>query len=651
MQKPKISPLYPLLLLLAVLTAYWPGLGGSLLFDDTPALAGNELVQIGGESFDQWRVAALSSNSGPLKRPLAMLTFAANHVAAGTFSAFALKVTNLAIHIFTAVLLYFLFCEILAVLDFGHDTDTRRQVALLAAAIWLLHPLNVSTVLYAVQRMAQLAGLFAVAGLLVFVRYRRRWALCSPPAGELFAAVLWLLLLTVLAALSKENGALLPWLIVVLEVCIFRGAWAGRPNRYLALAGWVLLILPVLVAALFMLLSPETLTAGYAGREFDLQQRVMTQVRLLWRYIGWICIPNINDMGFQHDDIPVSTGLFKPFTTALALGTWALTLGLVIVFRRRYPLLLLAVLFFLVGHSMESTVLPLEMVYEHRNYLPGMMICLVLASVVILSTANSKKIGLWYPVIGVIAVLWLLLFIRAQTWSDELTLSRINLAQHPESSRSNYFYANALLRHYRRGEQLGLDQSEKSDSLLLSRHYFERMYQANNRDVAALVMLFYLDSHYFTQLQERVDWLGKIETLVETRVLQPSDWNALATLFDIFSSGADVASESRVLGILDTLSSRYPGSANVLRYRYQYLSSRNLPSRELLPMLQQAQELAPGATWVYYAALGESARGQDVAGMYDSARLWMRHDPQRYSLHQLKFLFDDTRPLTGAPHE
>ncbi len=52
--------------------------------------------------------------------------------------------------------------------------------------------------------------------------------------------------------------------------------------------------------------------------------------------------------------------------------------------RRRYPLLLLAVLFFLVGHSMESTLIPLEMVYEHRNYLPGMLVCLALAAVIVL---------------------------------------------------------------------------------------------------------------------------------------------------------------------------------------------------------------------------------------------------------------------------
>ena len=132
------------------------------------------------------------------------------------------------------------------------------------------------------------------------------------------------------------------------------------------------------------LATPEAISAGYAGREFSLEERLLTQGRLLWRYLAWILLPNITDMGFQHDDIPISTGLFQPLTTLLSLIAWVVLLALSFVLRRRYPLLLLYVLFFLVGHSMESTILPLEMVYEHRNYLPSMPVCLLLASILIL---------------------------------------------------------------------------------------------------------------------------------------------------------------------------------------------------------------------------------------------------------------------------
>lgn len=639
------------LIILACGAIYWPGLSGPLLFDDRPALTANELVKIDGSVFDEWRTAALSSDSGPLRRPLSMLTFAANHVASGGFVPAHVKATNLVIHLAIAILLYLLLEAVIASLRLVPDAAARRLLALTAAGIWLLHPLNVSTVLYAVQRMAQLSALFVVVGLLVFMRYRQRWADVGASVGEVLAAGLWLILLTVLAALSKESGALLPWLLVVLEVCIFRGAWAGQANRRLRYAGLVLLLLPIGLVFVLLTLAPASLIGGYAGREFTLEERLLTQPRLLWRYLGWIVLPNINDMGFQHDDIALSTGLLAPFTTLLALLGWVLLLVAAFLLRCRYPLLLLAALFFLVGHSMESSLIPLEMVYEHRNYLPSTLVCLVMAAVIVLPASRNKKLSVWYPVAGAITIVGLLLFIRVHAWSDELTLSRTNLDQHPESSRSNYFYANALLRHYRRADERALSDSEKSESLLLSRHYFERMYQTNNRDVAALVMLFYLDTAYFPQLRDQVDWLAQLEELLATRRLQPSDWNALDVLFELLGEGAHVASEERVMDMLDRLSERYPRTVRVLHYRYQYLLAMNAEPAALTPLLEQAQLLSPRASWIYPALLHEQAREQDVAGMYESARRWLLHDPERYRVNQIKFLFDMTEPVSRASDE
>ncbi len=643
--------LFAALLVLLGGLIYWPGLAGPLFFDDRPALTANELVQIDGTVWDEWRTAALSSNAGALRRPVSMLSFAANHAAAGGFVPAQVKATNLLIHIGIAVLLYYLFQSVITCLRLVSDVRTGRLLALTAAGIWLLHPLNVSTVLYAVQRMAQLSALFVVAGLLVFVRYRQRWAEVGAPPGEVLAVGLWLLLLTVLAVLAKESGALLPWLIIVLEFCIFRGMWAGWPNRGLRVAGLALLLLPVALLLLLLAFTPESLIGGYVGREFTLEERLLTQARLLWRYLGWIVFPNINAMGFQHDDIPLSSGLFSPLTTVVALAAWPVLLVVASLLRRRYPLLLLAVLFFLVGHSMESTVIPLEMVYEHRNYLPGMLVCLAIAAAIVLPASRSRRLGVWYPVAGVLTILSLLLLIRVHTWSDELTLSRTNLAQHPESSRSNYFYANALLRHYRRGDERGLTDKEKSEALLLSRHYFERMYQTNNRDVAALVMLFYLDTAYFTQLRDQVDWLAQLDDLLATRRLQASDWNALEVLFELLGEGDGVARQERVLTLLDQLSERYPRAERVLRYRYQYLRAMDAGPEALLPLLELAQAESPGASWVYPALLTEQARGQEVAAMYETARRWLESDPRRYRVNQIKSLFESAEPDAAASGE
>ncbi len=188
-------PLLAIFALLGCLLAYGSALHGPLFFDDVPNLLENASVQIVGGTFDEWRIAALSSDAGVLHRPVAMLSFALNHALSGAFSAFSLKATNLAIHLAVAALVYWLARALLhtpALRGSLQGAGQRQLVAMLAAAIWLLHPIHVSTVLYAVQRMAQLSALFTLAGLLLFTRYRLRWAESGAGPGELAAAFLWL---------------------------------------------------------------------------------------------------------------------------------------------------------------------------------------------------------------------------------------------------------------------------------------------------------------------------------------------------------------------------------------------------------------------------------------------------------------------------
>jgi hypothetical protein len=279
------------------------------------------------------------------------------------------------------------------------------------------------------------------------------------------------------------------------------------------------------------------------------------------------------------------------------------------------------------------------MVYEHRNYLPVALVCLCLAYSVVVPMANNPRLRIGYPIGGMLAILCLLLFVRVQNWSDELRLASSNLANHPDSSRSNYFYANALLHKYRQSEELGLSDVERADSLLLSRHYFERMYQTNNRDLAALVLLYYLDSRYYPQMQEQIDWLAEIDELLESRVIQASDWNALELLFTLFSEEADATDSSRVTDLLDKLDRRYPDSAKVLRYRYLYLSAMGDDPSQLVALLERSEKHASANPWYYRSLIHEMSRVPDVPGMYRHARLWLLNDWNRYHLHELKALF------------
>ncbi|MEZ5555868.1 hypothetical protein [Haliea sp.] len=205
----------------------------------------------------------------PAEPPLTMVTFALQHALEGGFSARSLKLGNIVIHLVIAGLLFLLFRALLAALVAqGKLRCDPGWVAALAMGFWLLHPLHVSTVLYAVQRMAQLSTLFTVLGLLLFVRWRSRWAERGASPQEVVAAALWLLLVTVFAVLSKENGALLLWLLPAVEVAVYRGRWAGPA----AVAAGGCRLGAVAVAAcsdcIDFLVRARDVSGGYAQRNF-----------------------------------------------------------------------------------------------------------------------------------------------------------------------------------------------------------------------------------------------------------------------------------------------------------------------------------------------------------------------------------------------
>lgn len=620
---------------------YFPGLDGPMFFDDLPWLASNATLRIDGTSFEEWRIAALSSTSGPTGRPLAMLSFAANYIVFGGESIFALKAVNLAIHLISGVLIYFAAFEIAKLCWQKQGLEYHLGFAIVAATIWLLHPLHVSTVLYAIQRMAQLSALFLLLGIVLFLRSRAQWAAVGATSGQVIAVALWLGLITLASTFSKENGLVLPWILLVIEVCLFRGRWSGNEVIFLRRAGNVLLTLSG-VAFLWIAVSPpDTISQMFAGREFSLQERLLTQMRVLWMYVGWLVFPDITMMGFQHDYVQKSTELLTPVSTIFAIWGWVAVVLIALVLKRRHPIILLGVLIFLVGHSVESTVLPLEMVYEHRNYLPSLGVVLILAAGFLWAFNCFTRSTSVAAALSILCILGGLLWLRVDVWSVERRLMESNVKNHPASSRSNYFYADALLREFREATRLGAAEKEVKDLVLTSRYYFSRMYETNPRDVAALVMLYSIDSRFFPRLSVEEDWLGKLHALLQTRVLQPSDYNAIDALIDCVTSSACVGEPSSLTGIIETLRLRYPDSLTVLSFEYKLLVHTGAPVSELELLIDQALSKAPGNRFYLYQRLVLQNKKNDFGAMYESARLWLYHDKKRQSVLTLRSLFSE----------
>ncbi|MGB8635253.1 MAG: hypothetical protein WCD36_08175, partial [Rhodanobacteraceae bacterium] len=250
--------------------------------------------------------------------------------------------------------------------------------AALAAGLWLLHPLFVSTTLYIVQREAMLPATFVLLGLLAWLHGRQRLL-----TGHRLSGLAWLIsglgACTLLAVLSKGNGILLPALALVLEYTVMREPPARGENprgermyrRAMLLLAW----LPAALIALYIL------HAGWSGmlhgissiRPWTLGQRLLTEPRILLDYLSLLWMPRPFTPGLFNDFIQVSTSPWQPVTTLPALLA---VLGLIagaVLGHRRWPALAAAGLFYFVGQSIESSTIALELYYEHRNYLPALL--------------------------------------------------------------------------------------------------------------------------------------------------------------------------------------------------------------------------------------------------------------------------------------
>ncbi len=364
-----------------------------------------------------------------------MASFALNYYFSD-FNAFGFKTTNLLIHLGNAVVLWYLTQRLLNRL---HLNSTKKKhentvyiLALAIASLWAVHPLNLTSVLYVVQRMTSLATLFMLLGLLGYVIGRDR--LVRGKQSGLFVAVASLIVFGSLAVFTKEIGVLLPLYALVIEVTFYKFS-AAEPFKNHIKRWWI--FFGVAVAAVAAIKFHQILGLfGYEFRDFTLTQRLLTEARALWFYIKLTFFPDIRDMGTYHDDFGLSHSLLDPPLTIFAVIGVLLLFALAVSCYRRLPILSFGVAWFLVGHSLESTALPLELVHEHRNYLPQYGLIFAFAYYVLISHTQLRSTN-WLRR-AFMALLFLLCsgvtFARASDWKDEWTLYSRNVINHPNSA-------------------------------------------------------------------------------------------------------------------------------------------------------------------------------------------------------------------------
>lgn len=504
--------------------AYWPGLSGGFFFDDWPSILLEEGVRLSSLTVDSLHQALISGRSGPLGRPVAQLSFALNHYFSG-FDPFAFKVTNLAIHAACGLVIFGVVQQIAKELNPLSDKKHLIAASGCVTLFWLLHPIQLLPVLHVVQRMTSLSALFLAAALLLHIRGRSlgggtRWAWLSVAWG-----VLW-----PLSVFSKETGALFPLFALAWELIVRRSRQGGldRFARGLTVATGI-----ATTAALIHALSPsgQWLWAGYTTRSFSLFERALTEGRVLWFYLSLILAPRFESFGIYHDDIEISTNLTTPLSTLPSL------LGLVAIVwltwrtRRLAPLVSVGLAWFLIGHSLESTILPLEIAHEHRNYLPSLGILLMVAPL-LLNVFEQKPpyrtIGLTLTSVALIYCVFVTT-LRAHQFGDPVRSTQIEAQHHRTSSRAQYQAGHALA-------SLPEAADPSSPIHAFARSHFERSSELDPSAKLGLLGLIYLDCKAGPRVDHSaVDELAR--RLNETP-LAPGDSTLLHSLKEMSIAGS-----------------------------------------------------------------------------------------------------------------
>ncbi len=418
-------------------------LHGPFVFDDDPNIVENPYIRLQSLSLQGLEDAGFEGYAR--NRPVANISFALNYYV-HQYSTTGYHVVNVLIHIITGILLYVFIRETLGIWRkrvsgaWAMDEAHISLIAFSAALLWLVHPIQTQAVSYIVQRMASMSSMFYLASFVLYLRGRLTDGLKARYllyAGSILSGVL--------AIGSKENAVTLPFFILLYDWYFFQDlsrVWLKRGLIFLSAALVVFVLAGLFYTRGYMSLW-HFIESEYAGRNFTLVERVLTEFRVVVLYLSLLVFPYPGRLNMDYD-FSISHSLFNPMTTVFSLGILIGLIWLAIYLAKGHRVFSFCIVWFLGNLVIESSVFGLELVYEHRNYLPSMLVGLV---VVLLAYRYVYVRRQWVAVsmlVIVVGVFSLWAYQRNSVWADGLLLWEDCVAKSPQKARPHMGLALVL---------------------------------------------------------------------------------------------------------------------------------------------------------------------------------------------------------------
>lgn len=407
-------------------------------------------------------------------------------------------VVNLLIHIFNGIMFYLILKKIFS-LPYFKDKHVFRYsnvLSVIAAVLFVCHPIQVNAVTYIVQRTASLAATFYLLAIYYFLKYRIR--------GKWHQLILTVLF-TVIAMFTKENTITIPFTLLLLEIMFFlkdgKTTWIKRILIFLLL----FVTVPIIPATNLLLKGysqSDPDVAFKASTSMDRFQYFFTQLNVILLYIRLCIIPLGQNFDYSND-FPLSPTIWDNYSYLSLIIL--LIIGLFTLFTyKRNRLVSLGILWFFIGLSVESSFISIKDVYfEHRLYFPIAGFIMFIIGIVTYerkgkhnrkSTQSTsiylKKRYLFRRPLMILAVLALVLIptytgltiYRNYIYSDSIRLWSDVVSKSPKSDRAHNSLATGYLNGY--------DEVKKNTEYLdLAEIEFKKSIDLNGRNATAYTNL------------------------------------------------------------------------------------------------------------------------------------------------------------------